>query len=795
MIGKWIQTLRFSQPDEAAFLAHFADLSRRSRAELWVVLLLTVTAVLIFHRAFLQLPAEVVPLGKTLILGVLIPALLRGLSVRGRPFDHMATEFYVLAALIDIACMLVLRVACKQAGYDVVPLIIPVAILLSLIVVQIRFLLLLPVVLLGLSTIIATELLAFEPTSNELFQLTAAVALVLVALAPAYAIEFWTRSGWKQQRALSRLAAHDELTGLLNRRRFEERFHTTLRAAMRSGRSVTLMLLDVDHFKAYNDHFGHPAGDNCLNAIGNYLRQRMRRPQDFAGRIGGEEFAVVWFDLSADAAERVASELLRGVAELGIYPPPDRGKSVTASGGLVRIQAPPPSSKVENLAAELMQNADQTLYTAKAAGRNRLSIASLDHKYSLVDAGTEAGHSTPPAEATAPQPATALPRSPALTTSARASLEFPAPREAAFRAEFDRQGLTARRLILGGLLAVIAVILVIAIPVLKVPRDQYWIGAATLIFGLAPPSVLALFATYVPRLRRWSAACFIAAVAVILAAQMWERVVQLQKGHDMVPFLMPVSILLSLSVVQIRFQPMATAMLIGLLAIVGIELWVFAWTSHRLLEVTTAAVMVIVTLSFAYKLERSNRQAWDAKRRLDEQAHRDALTGLPNRRKFDLDMRNLIRAALREQRSLAVMMLDIDHFKSYNDHFGHPAGDECIRRIGQHLGRAGRRPLDFAARLGGEEFAVVWFDADDDKVSAMAEQLRAGVGELGIQAAPHIGTKVTASAGLCHTTLRDLPTDANALAEQLLKRADEALYQAKSQGRDQLAVHRQAPPS
>ena len=785
MMASMLNGVRFKQPLEAEFLAYFEEQGQKSRAELWDILLVAVAGVIVFHRAFLQLPAEVVPLGKALLLGVVLPAILRWFSVRGRPFDHLATELYIAAAFIDIACLLTLRVACLRAGYDVVPLILPVAILLSLIVVQIRFLVLVPIVLIGLGVIVGVELWAFDATSNRLFQLIAAIALVLVALTPAYDIERWMRLGWRRQRELNELAEIDELTGLATRRSFQSRFHQNLSAAMRSRKPVTLMILDVDHFKQYNDHFGHPEGDNCLNVIGNYLRWSMRRPQDFAARIGGEEFAVVWFDLDAKDAARLGDALIRGIADLGVVPPPSGGQAVTASGGLLHVEAPEPGTVIQPFADAMMQRADEALYAAKEAGRNRVVVSECGVPDALNGAA-------PPAAGLAADPESGQDadrgRLMEMLSSLRHGLAFPEPWETEFRASFDQQGRSSRRLILTGLLVVITVILAVAIPVLKVPRDQYWIGAATLIFGLAPPATLALLATMVRRWFRWSAVLFIAAVAVIIAAQMWERVIQLRKGHDMVPFLMPVSVLLSLTVVQIRYWLMAPAILVGLAGVIGVELWAFELTSHRLLDVATAVLMVFVTLSFAYKLERSRRHGWEYQRRLDEQAHTDALTGLPNRRKFDAAFLNVVRAAIRERRSVSLVILDIDHFKSYNDHFGHPAGDECLRSVGAYLKQSMRRPLDFAARLGGEEFAAVWFDAEQADARRLGEALRAGVAELKIAAAPEAGGVVTASAGLCHLSVAPSGVAAGDLADTMIRKADQALYEAKAAGRSQLKV-------
>lgn len=785
MISEHLQAVRFDTPDEAEFRAYFEVQSKKSRGELWIVLLIGMAFVIVFHRVFLNLPPEVVPLGKALIMGVMVPAVLRWMSARGSPFHHWSMQLYIIAAFVDIGCLLLLRVACLNAGVDVVPLLLPVAVLLSLIVAQIPFVILLPVVLVGLSSIVSVELLAFEITSNRLFQVAATIALVLVALSPAYGIERWMRLGWQRLRRLNELAYRDELTGLATRRSFEERFHETVAAATRSRRSVTLMMLDIDHFKAYNDHYGHPAGDECLRGVGNYLHTAMRRPQDFAARLGGEEFAVVWFDISRDDALRMAEEILLGIAELGIAAPPGGEEIVTASGGVAYVAFPRPSSVINQQTDKMLMLADQALYTAKRGGRNRVVISEKEIEESSAIYAAASPILRPSSLSESIRQGWAV--DPPL--SLKKALRFPEPSESQFRAEYENQGRFSRRLILLGLLAVIITILVIAVPVLKVPEDQYFIGAVTLVIGLMPATILALLGTMVRPLFPRSAILFIGAVGVILAAQMGERVVQLPKGYDMVPFIMPISVLLSLSVVQIRFGLMAPAILIGLFSVVGVELWAFDLTSHRLLNVATAILMVLVTLSFAYKLELSNRLSWIYQRDLDERAHTDALTHLHNRRSFDVALRKVIRAAAREQRSVALVILDIDYFKAYNDHFGHPAGDECLRRVGGYLNAAMRRPLDFAARVGGEEFIAVWFDAPFDDAFRLAEELRGGIAGLGIAAPQEIGGMVTASAGFVHVASPSRDIVAADIAAEMTRNADTALYQAKLGNRNRMNVY------
>ena len=128
---------------------------------------------------------------------------------------------------------------------------------------------------------------------------------------------------------------------------------------------------------------------------------------------------------------------------------------------------------------------------------------------------------------------------------------------------------------------------------------------------------------------------------------------------------------------------------------------------------------------------------------------RDPLTGLKNRRSFDEHLQRIWLQAQRDDRAVAVLMVDVDDFKRYNDTYGHQAGDEALRRIGGVLREFGRRPLDLAARYGGEEFALIMNDVTVDHAGKVAEQLRAAVAGLGIpHAAARAADTVTLSIGV-----------------------------------------------
>lgn len=173
---------------------------------------------------------------------------------------------------------------------------------------------------------------------------------------------------------------------------------------------------------------------------------------------------------------------------------------------------------------------------------------------------------------------------------------------------------------------------------------------------------------------------------------------------------------------------------------------------------------------------------------LEQLALEDALTGLGNRRRLDAVLPIETSRARRLGTPLGIVMLDIDHFKRYNDHYGHLAGDQCIRAVAQVLAGFARRPGDLAARYGGEEMTLLLPNAEPEDTYRIAEQIRQAVRALAI---PHSGSDhglVTVSLG--YHVYTPLPMDSTSEA-QLLRAADEALYQAKDAGRDR--VHPPAP--
>jgi diguanylate cyclase (GGDEF)-like protein/PAS domain S-box-containing protein len=162
---------------------------------------------------------------------------------------------------------------------------------------------------------------------------------------------------------LEALAALDGLTGLKNRRAFQDRLQEEISRSRRHGHPLSLILLDIDHFKSYNDTFGHPKGDEVLRAVGKLLSRTMR-DTDFAARYGGEEFAIILPNTDRAGAEQVAERLRSAIAAAEWD-----DRAITASVGTASF-----SSDVNNVDA-LLEHADRALYRSKEAGRNRVTVA------------------------------------------------------------------------------------------------------------------------------------------------------------------------------------------------------------------------------------------------------------------------------------------------------------------------------------------------------------------------------------------------------------------------------------
>ena len=202
----------------------------------------------------------------------------------------------------------------------------------------------------------------------------------LIGIVGSYALEHANRTAFLEHRQLTEVATHDGLTTLLNRAAFEDQIRRVWQQAQRDRQTVSVIMIDIDYFKAYNDKYGHIAGDDCLRRVSSALREAARRrPLDFVARYGGEELVAVLYGADKSYGESISRSLLTAVRELRIpHANSQTQPYVTVSVGVVSVDAYRVATHDAAVAL-----ADQALYAAKNQGRDR--FVSVDHGPGKVD--------------------------------------------------------------------------------------------------------------------------------------------------------------------------------------------------------------------------------------------------------------------------------------------------------------------------------------------------------------------------------------------------------------------------
>jgi diguanylate cyclase (GGDEF)-like protein/hemerythrin-like metal-binding protein len=248
-----------------------------------------------------------------------------------------------------------------------------------------------------------------------------------------------------------------------------------------------------------------------------------------------------------------------------------------------------------------------------------------------------------------------------------------------------------------------------------------------------------------------------------------------------------VGALIGVGVGGLHFSPATVwpATLICIVGLIGYLLAVgnYTYTRNAQLRHTREELKTreVELLQANQKLQETLVEIESLRNGLAEQAIRDPLTDLFNRRYLDSTLEREIARCVREGKPLALIMVDIDHFKKFNDHYGHLAGDECLKSVSRALQSSAKRASDLAARYGGEEFSLVLPDTDAVQARRMAEELRSAIQRLGIAHDGSSNGVVTVSIGLAVSTHLE-----RASAERLIRAADEALYYAKWGGRNRV---------
>ena len=215
--------------------------------------------------------------------------------------------------------------------------------------------------LLGLAVVFYLRRHGYEPLS--------VVILLLAYPTLAYAMYVFTRSNEANIRTISRLSHTDSLTNTYNRQLFDELFVNMFNRARRGNEALAVYMIDIDHFKRYNDNYGHIAGDRALKQVAEVIRGSARRASDLVFRYGGEEFCIVSSGVSSNDALFIAESIIDGVRDLNTPHTTGEKGQLTVSIGLIHARG------LEGFDTEsLLRRADRALYAAKSGGRNRIEI-------------------------------------------------------------------------------------------------------------------------------------------------------------------------------------------------------------------------------------------------------------------------------------------------------------------------------------------------------------------------------------------------------------------------------------
>jgi diguanylate cyclase (GGDEF)-like protein len=363
-------------------------------------------------------------------------------------------------------------------------------------------------------------------------------------------------------------------------------------------------------------------------------------------------------------------------------------------------------------------------------------------------------------------------------------LKFTPEAEAEFHTYFVEQSLLRARSATAIYLALVAVVTAINMRGGMTPLAESVLQPIYLLrLGVACPAlILILAATVMPQLQRQYQ--WIASSAVIVTGMSVMAISALAAAAGMPQFQMGDVLVVVYATLFLGL--LFRAVLVVAIALMGsfVAIGWFLGVPHDHLIFASSVVFATALMSVlsALRMERLVRANFIENRTLNNIAERDGLSGLYNRRMFDMLTNRLWLQAQRNQESLQIILVDIDHFKAFNDLYGHQAGDACIRRVAAIIAGAAKRPFDFCARYGGEEFALVLYAPSGSDATALAEEIRRDTEALAIRHARSNAAEVlTVSIGSATAE----PGTKRSLAG-LIQTADEALYRAKQLGRNRV---------
>jgi len=637
-------------------------------------------------------------------------------------------------------------------------------------------------------------------------------ATVVFTLWGAYRLEYTNRTHWLMLKhehhlqgsveesinKLDELSRFDSLTHLPNRREFYNHLQKVWSRTRRDGKPVAILLVDIDHFKLFNDTYGHLQGDECLKQVAQALHQSVVRAGGLAARWGGEEFIVVLGDTDLDKATTIAQQALDAVAQLRIaHSASPSGAWVSCSMGVAVVQ-----DAVTGVTPEtLISAADAALYQAKAQGRACVKVHEPGKPFPVL---SSVQHSPLQQDGSAALRLEHMDYREELAELNKpfGYLRFERTLEAKYQSDMALRRL--KDFLITGVLA--WAMFALFLPADYLLANDVWQQA----FDLR----VKIFAPF------WGVVIVLLWVfrdAVINKIPPWV--------HELLVLISGVSAGATLSfILASSHGPLVQYYHLGLMVIIvygnlvqRLRFWfavaysvvIYAMHLHGALVAPTMdsrLILPIVSLvgaagvfsliaNHAIDTDERKNYLMSLRRRslLDnlQQVHRkltalvrvDPLTEQFNRGHATDFLQHAWAQAASAGEHIAVIMVDVDHFKAYNDHYGHPEGDACLVQVAKALSASVRGPSDLVGRYGGEEFIAILTQVEAADAARVAERMRAAVEQLGIaHVASNAAKVVTISVGVAC-----LQANARLTADHVLQAADQALYRAKHQGRNRVS--------
>lgn len=372
--------LRFKQPLENEFrFAHRGQIRGQIRFNLWLGFALICAFFAISHFTLGRELNE--GLDPVRVLSV-VPALLIVLGATYTRFYLSAFDrlVQIVAPLFGISVVIESLIAARY-GVSVFAVVVLMLIGVYLMVGMLFYAALRSALAIFIAYCIAVPMFNL-PTEQWVYNLVVLLATNIVGGTVCYALEKVHRTNYLEARLLTEMACRDGLTGIYNRRMLDEHIDKVWQQAGRERVAVALLLIDIDYFKAYNDYYGHQAGDECLKHVAKALAHCARRPLDFAARYGGEEFAVVLYDARREYVEELTRQIQNSMNDLALkHPASPVSAQLTVSIGAACVLPKPERSQYG-----FIQLADEALYEAKGSGRNRAVI--MDKEYEQLSTGS-----------------------------------------------------------------------------------------------------------------------------------------------------------------------------------------------------------------------------------------------------------------------------------------------------------------------------------------------------------------------------------------------------------------------